>query len=86
MNLKKIYKAERFNNIREIMYNTVKLYPNNIAFKIKHKDGKNISYTDITYSEFQKEINEFGTGLMSLGYKDKRVAVIGKNSYPWALT
>ena len=86
MNLKKIYKAERFNNIREIMQNTVKLYPNNIAFKIKHKDGKNISYTDITYSEFQKEINEFGTGLMSLGYKDKRVAVIGKNSYPWALT
>ena len=86
MNLKKIYKAERFNNIREIMQNTVKLYPNNIAFRIKHKDGKNISYTDITYSEFQKEINEFGTGLMSLGYKDKRVAVIGKNSYPWALT
>lgn len=86
MNLKKIYKAERFNNIREIMQNTVKLYPNNIAFKIKHKDGKNISYTDITYSEFQKEINEFGAGLMSLGYKDKRVAVIGKNSYAWALT
>ena len=35
MNLKKIYKAERFNNIREIMQNTVKLYPNNIAFNIQ---------------------------------------------------
>ena len=86
MKHKKIYKAERFHNIREIMANSVKLYPNNIAFKIKHKDGKNVSYTDITYSDMQNEINEFGTGLVALGYKDKRVAVIGKNSYEWALT
>ena len=86
MKLKKIYDAEKFDNIRDIMANAVKLYPNNIAFKIKHKDGKNVSYTDITYTDFQKEINEFGAGLMALGYKDKRVAVIGKNSYPWALT
>jgi len=86
MKLKKIYDAEKFNNIRDIMANAVKLYPNNIAFKIKHKEGKNVSYTDITYTDFQKEINEFGAGLMALGYKDKRVAVIGKNSYPWALT
>ena len=86
MKLKKIYDAEKFDNIRDIMANAVKLYPNNIAFKIKHKDGKNVSYTDITYADFQKEINEFGAGLMALGYKDKRVAVIGKNSYPWALT
>lgn len=86
MNLKKIYEAERFNNIREIMQNTVKLYPEKVAFRIKHKENKDVSYTDITYAEFQKEVVEFGTGLMSLGYKDKRIAVIGKNSYPWALT
>ena len=86
MKLKKIYDAEKFDNIRDIMGNTFKLYPNNIAFKIKHKNGKEVSYTDITYSEFQKEINEFGAGLMTMGYKDKRIAVIGKNSYPWALT
>ena len=86
MKLKKIYNAERFDNIKDIMSNTVKLYPNNIAFKINNKEGKNVSYTDITYSEMQKEMNEFGTGLVALGYKDKRVAVIGKNSYTWALT
>ena len=86
MKLKKIYDAERFDNVRDIMANTVKLYPNNIAFKVKHKEGKEVTYTDITYSDFQKEICEFGTGLVALGYKDKRVAVIGKNSYPWALT
>ncbi len=86
MKLKKIYDAERFNNIREIIDNAVKLYPNNIAFKIKNKEGKNISYTDITYTDLKRKINEFGTGLVALGYKGKRVAVIGKNSFPWVLT
>lgn len=86
MKNKILYKAERFENIRDIISNSVKLYPNNVAFKIKHKNGKEVSYKDITYTEFQKDINEFGTGLLSLGYKDKRVAVIGKNSYEWALT
>ncbi|MBR2588514.1 MAG: AMP-binding protein [Bacilli bacterium] len=86
MKLKKLYDAERFDNIRDIMANAVKLYPNNVAFKIKHKEGKEVHYTDITYSDMQKEMNEFGTGLVALGYKDKRVAVIGKNSYYWALT
>jgi len=85
-NNKILYKANRFDNIRDILSNTVKLYPNNIAFKIKHKQGKSVSYTDITYTTFQNDINNFGTGLVKLGYKDKRVAVIGKNSYEWALT
>ena len=86
MKLKKIYDAERFDNIRDILANSVKLYPNHVAFKIKNKQGKEVTYTEITYSKLQEEMNQFGTGLMTLGYKDKRVAVIGKNSYPWALT
>ena len=86
MKLKKIFEAQKFDNIRDILSNAVKLYPNNIAFKIKNKNGKEISYKDITYTQFQNEINEFGTGLYSSGFKGKRIAVIGKNSYPWALT
>ena len=81
-----LYEAERFDNIRDIIRNAVKLYSNNVAFKIKNKNGKEITYTEVTYSNFEKEINEFGTGLVKLGYKDKRIAVIGKNSYEWALT
>ena len=86
MKNKILYKAERFDNIRDIISNSVKLYPNNVAFKIKHKNGKDVSYTNITYTDFQKDINEFGTGLAKLGFKDKRVAVIGKNCYEWGLT
>ncbi|MBE5805196.1 MAG: long-chain fatty acid--CoA ligase [Clostridiales bacterium] len=86
MKNKILYNAHQFQNIREILNNTVKLYPKNVAFKIKNKKGKEVTYTDITYEMFQNDINEFGTGLVKLGFRDKRVAVIGKNSYEWALT
>ena len=86
METKILYEAERFDNIRDIINNSVKLYGNHVAFKIKNKNGKEVSYKEVTYIDLQKDINEFGTGLVKLGYKDKKIAVIGKNSYEWALT
>ena len=86
MKTKILYEAERFNNIREIINNAVKLYGDHVAFKVKNKVGKEITYTEIKYTDFQSDINQFGTGLVKLGYKDKKIAVIGKNSYEWALT
>ena len=34
------FKYPDFNNIKEIIYNSVEKYPNNIAFKIKEKNGE----------------------------------------------
>ena len=61
-------------------------YPDCVAFTIKNKEGKDIQYTDITYAEFEKEINSLGTGLLKLGLKDKKIAIIGPNSYEWVLS
>ena len=82
----KIYDAKTFKNIREIINNSVELYPDNNAFIIKEKEGKDVKYKNITYKEFQKQINSLGTSLIDLGLKDKRVAIISKNRYEWALT
>lgn len=82
----KIYEAKQFKNIREIIDNSVDLYPNNTAFIIKQKEGKEVKYKNITYKEFKDQSNYFGTALIDLGLKDKRVAIIGKNRYEWALT
>ena len=35
-----IQKKTKFNNLKEIIYNTVKLYPENIAFCNKTMNGK----------------------------------------------
>ena len=82
----KIYDAKRFKNIREILNNSIELYSDNKAFIIKEKNGKDIKYKNITYKEFGEQINSLGTALIDLGLKDKRVAIITKNRYEWALT
>ena len=81
----KLYKAKEFNNLREIIQNTVNLYPNNNAFIIKNKKGKETRYTHITYTKFLDDINNLGTALINLGLKGKRIAVIGINRYEWIM-
>lgn len=82
----KIYDAKAFKNIRDIIDNSVELYPDNKAFIIKEKKGKEIDYKNITYKDFKEQMNYLGTDLIDLELKDKRVAIISKNRYEWALT
>lgn len=86
MEKNKLREMPRFDDIKEIIYNSVKLYPDNIAFTTKlTKKDKQIEYKNTTYKEFLDDINSFGTALYDMGLKDKRIAIIGKNSYKWAL-
>lgn len=80
------FEATEFENIKGIIYNSAKKYENNIAFILKHKNEKQIKYENITYKELLDEINSLGTKFFDLGYKDKRIAIVGRNSYGWALT
>lgn len=75
---------KEFKNIKEILENSVNKYPENNAFIIKNKDKK--TYTNITYKRLQDEINQLGTALLKLGLKNKRIAIIGKNRYEWAVS
>ena len=85
MNREKIYEATEFENIKEMMYETIKKYKTNIAFTLKYKEEKDVRYEDITYEKFLEEVNNLGTKLFDLGYKNKRIAVVGKNRYEWVL-
>lgn len=82
----KIYEANQYSNIRDVINTSAKLYAENNAFIIKQKNGKEISYNKITYKELQNQMNYLGTALYSIGLENKRVAIIGKNRYQWILT
>ena len=82
----KIFEATEFKDIKEIMYNSANKYADNIAFTIKKKQNKEVTYKDITYRQLLEDVNKFGTGLYEKGLKNKRVAIIGKNRYEWVLT
>ena len=82
-NIKRM-EATEFNNIKEIMYNSAKVHKDRIAFVIKHKDeNKNVTYENITYERVLEDVNALGASLYDLGFKGKRIAVIGKNRYEW---
>ena len=83
---RKLYDAEKYDTIREYMNRAIEKYPNNNAFIIKNKEGKNISYTNITYTKFNNDFKALGTALIDLGLENKRIAIIGKNCYEWALS
>lgn len=82
------FKATEFNNVKEIVYDVVKRIPENIAYIIK-KDGKQEKekkYRNVTYKELLNLINKLGTALFELGYKGKRIAIIGRNKFEYVLS
>lgn len=81
-----IYQTKEYYNLKEVLANAFENYPENIAFKIKNHNAENITYGEIKYKEFEKEINSLGTALIDMGMKSKRIAVIGKNRYEWILS
>lgn len=83
--MKKEKIVQEFKDIKELIYNSAKTYANNIAFVVKHQEGKNKTYENITYKMLLEQINALGTKLYSMGLKSKRIAILGRNRYEWAL-
>lgn len=48
-------------------------------------NGTDNNYIEITHKQVRDMINSLGTALISLGLKDKRIAVIGENRYEWEI-
>ena len=85
MEKEKFREATRFENIKEILYNSVKVYPNHVAFVTKIIKDKGVEYKNTTYKKLLDEVNALGTALYNLKLKGKRIAICGRNRYEWAL-
>lgn len=85
MERERYFEATEFKNIKEIIYNSADKYTDNTAFIIKHKQEKKVEYENITYKKLLEDINALGTKFYDLGYKNKRIAIVGRNRYEWSL-
>ena len=74
-----IHESKNYQNIREIIEDFTEQFGENIAFTIKHKNGKEVSYEDITYNEFHSDVIGLAKSLIHMGLKDKRIAIIKNN-------
>ncbi len=84
--MEKYFDATEFKNIKEILYNSAKVYKDNTAFILKHKINKKVQYENVSYKRLLDEVNYLGTKFFDLGFKYKRIAIVGRNSYEWTLT
>ena len=70
-----------FQDLKEIMDFVVDKYGKNTAFIYKTPDRK--GKVEITYRKFRDDMDSIGAYLISKGLKDKKIVVIGPNSYTW---
>jgi len=70
-------------SIRELIETSAEEFSSNPAFLVKDKNGEIVH---ITYARFMEEIKALSTYLCSKGLENKKIAVIGRNSYEWALS
>ena len=75
------YPVRPIAHLKEMIQESARLYGDNTAFLVK--DEKGGAYREITYGKFQEDIDALGTKMMEMGLKDKKIAIIGENCYPW---
>ena len=80
---KTYYQVPRFETLRDLIRYSVEHYGNTPAYRYHEKPGG----PDVvrTYREFSQAIDEMGTGLLAMGFKDQHLVVVGDNCYEWAV-
>ncbi|NLT11338.1 MAG: AMP-binding protein [Clostridiaceae bacterium] len=78
------YNSRLFSNVKEMLAQSVSLYGRLGAFR--YRSAPNSRILSCTYHELDSDICALGEAMLRIGLSDCRVALIGKNSYRWALT
>lgn len=79
----KYFKTYEIEDLKDMLEKTVNKNGKKTAFKLKNNNGKIINKT---YIEFKNDVESLATKLIDLGLKNERIAVMGKNSYKWAIS
>lgn len=77
-----VFLEYKYKNIKEMLYDVCNKYNNKTAFiNLENKEPIFISYRN-----FFDDLNCLGTGIKTEFPKAKKIVIIGKNSYNWALS
>ena len=79
----KYHKTDEVTNFKDMLYNSAENFKSRTAFRLKDENGNIVS---ITYEEFKNDVVHLGTDFIKRGFLNKRIAVIGKNSYKWCVS
>ena len=79
---KKYVKNYEVTDFKDLIEKTAEKYKNRYAFKLKDENGKIYGKT---YQEYKSDVKKMATALIDMGFQNKKICIIGKNSYYWAI-
>ena len=77
-----VYNIRDILTFRDLIGGSAELYGDLCAFTFHEGDG----IREVTYREAYNDVRAFAAYLNSLGLSGKKIGIMGKNGYPWALT
>ena len=80
---KKFHKSAPITDLKDMLYKSADKYSKRTAFKLKDSIG---NIYNVTYTQFKEDILNLGTKLIDMNMQNKKIAVIGRNSYNWAVS
>ena len=77
-----IYKTTFIDDMRSLVEEAAQNFPDSIA--ISYKDN----YWDkevkrVTFTQWRDDVRSLGTALISHGFREQNIAIVGENSYGW---
>ena len=78
------YKFRKITDLKDLIVSSAELFSDHAAYLEKNKETD--KFEEITYGQVLSDMNAFGTKLIDMGLKGKKIAVIGETSYKWLLT
>lgn len=79
-----LYEVRQISNLKEMLNSSSSLYSEKPAFLVKYKGSDD--YSPISFKQYKSDVDAFGTALINLGLKSKKIALIGENRYEWAVS
>lgn len=88
MNSKKykdnFYQFRYINDLKDMLDTSAQLFSEDVAYMVKDVPGG--EYRSISYAQVKRDVDALGTKFLDMGLKNKKIAVIGENSYKWVVT
>lgn len=80
-----IYKTTFIDDMRSLVEESAKKYPGQTAISFK-RNPSDSEVVKVTFTQWRDDVRNLGTSLISRGFRDRNIALIGENSYGWCCT
>lgn len=80
---RKLYDVRKITDLKDMVQQSADIYGDLDCFLLKNAAGQ---LRNVSFRQFQTEINYLGTALHHLGLKGQKIAIVSENRYEWCLS